>query len=37
MLWNMHVAHGHRGAGLAPELFQHVLQVAEREVDQVDL
>jgi ribosomal protein S18 acetylase RimI-like enzyme len=37
MVWNMYVADGHRGTGLASELFQHVLQVAEREVDQVDL
>jgi ribosomal protein S18 acetylase RimI-like enzyme len=33
----MHVGDGHRGTGVAAELFQHVLQVAEREVDQVDL
>jgi ribosomal protein S18 acetylase RimI-like enzyme len=37
MVWNMYVADSHRGIGLASELFQHVLQVAEREVEQVDL
>jgi ribosomal protein S18 acetylase RimI-like enzyme len=37
MVWNMYVADGHQGTGLAAELFQHVLQVAEREVDQIDL
>jgi len=37
MVWNMYVADGHQGTGLAAELFQHVLQVAQREVDQVDL
>jgi ribosomal protein S18 acetylase RimI-like enzyme len=37
MVWNMYVGDGHRGTGVAAELFQHVLQVAEREVDQVDL
>jgi ribosomal protein S18 acetylase RimI-like enzyme len=37
MVWNMYIADGHRGTGLAAELFQHVLQVAECEVDQVEL
>src|SRR5260370_13140679 len=37
MVWNMYIADGHQGTGLASELFQYVLQVAEREVDQVDL
>lgn len=37
MLWNMYVAEGQRGTGLAAALFHHVLEVASREVDQVDL
>ncbi len=37
MVWNMYVAEGQRGAGLAATLFHHVLEVATREVDQVDL
>jgi ribosomal protein S18 acetylase RimI-like enzyme len=37
MVWNMYVAEGQRGTGLAAALFRHVLEVASREVDQVDL
>lgn len=37
MLWNMYVAEAQRGTGLAAALFHHVLEVASREVDQVDL
>jgi ribosomal protein S18 acetylase RimI-like enzyme len=37
MLWNMYVREAHRGTGLAAALFDHVLEVASREVDQVDL
>jgi ribosomal protein S18 acetylase RimI-like enzyme len=37
MVWNMHVAEGHRGTGLSAAIFQHVLDVASQQVDQVDL
>ena len=33
----MYVAEGQRGTGLTAALFHHVLEVASREVDQVDL
>jgi ribosomal protein S18 acetylase RimI-like enzyme len=37
MVWNMHVAEKHRGTGLSAAIFQHVLDVASPQVDQVDL
>ena len=37
MVWNMHVAEEQRGTGLSAAIFQHVLDIASREVDQVDL
>jgi ribosomal protein S18 acetylase RimI-like enzyme len=37
MIWNMYVAEGRRGTGLADMLFKYVLEAASLKVDQVEL
>jgi len=37
MVWNMYLVEQQRGSRLAAALFEHVLNQASKEVDQVDL